>query len=82
LRENIFDNPPYLLAVTRAAALLGIGRASAYRLADEVELQTKRLSHHIYVITASLRDIIEPRTILSARRVPCQTEEGTEEADQ
>jgi predicted DNA-binding transcriptional regulator AlpA len=60
LKENMFGDLPYLLAVPRAAALLGISRASAYRLAKNGELPTKWLGGRVYVITASLRDIIEP----------------------
>ena len=34
LENNVFDQLPLLLAVPRAAAILGISRAAAYRLAD------------------------------------------------
>jgi predicted DNA-binding transcriptional regulator AlpA len=58
LEDNIFADLPLLLAVPRAAALLGISRASAYRLAKNGELPTKWLGGRVYVVTSSLRDII------------------------
>lgn len=50
------ESLPLLLAVPRAAALLGISRASAYRLASRDELPIRRLGGRIYVVTAALRE--------------------------
>jgi len=36
LEDNVFNELPLLLAVPRAAALLGISRAAAYRLVAPV----------------------------------------------
>ena len=48
---------PLLLAVPRAAQLLGISRASAYRLAASGELPVRRLGGRVYVVTAGLREL-------------------------
>jgi predicted DNA-binding transcriptional regulator AlpA len=45
---------PALLPIPRAAALLGISRASAYRYAASGELPVRRLGGRVYVITARL----------------------------
>lgn len=45
---------PALLTVTRAAELLGISRASAYRYAASGELPVRRLGGRVYVITSRL----------------------------
>jgi excisionase family DNA binding protein len=50
---------PLLLAVPRAAKLLGISRSAAYRLADSGELPVRRLGGRIYVVTAKLFDLVE-----------------------
>jgi excisionase family DNA binding protein len=50
---------PALLSVTKAAEILGISRASAYRYAASGELPTRRLGGRVYVVTARLMDIIE-----------------------
>jgi excisionase family DNA binding protein len=49
---------PLLLAVPRAAKLLGISRSAAYRLADSGELPVRRLGGRIYVVTAKLFDLV------------------------
>ena len=56
--DNVFNELPMLLAVPRAAQLLGISRASAYRLASRGELPVRRLGGRVYVVTASLRDLM------------------------
>ena len=57
LEDNAFNNLPLLLAVPRAAQLLGISRAAAYRLAASGELPVRRLGGRIYVVTAGLREL-------------------------
>lgn len=52
------DGLPLLLAVPHAARILGISRASAYRLAATGELPSRRLGGRIYVVTAKLRGLI------------------------
>jgi excisionase family DNA binding protein len=56
--STIFDSLPLLLSVPRAAALLGISRAAAYRLAASGELPVRRLGGRVYVVTAGLRDLV------------------------
>lgn len=58
LENNIFDGLPLLLAVPRAAAILGISRAAAYRLAASGELPVRRLGGRVYIITAELQHLI------------------------
>ncbi|WP_405160818.1 helix-turn-helix domain-containing protein [Nocardia sp. NBC_01499] len=50
---------PLLLAVPRAAKLMGISRSAGYRLAHAGELPIKPLGGRIYVITARLREMME-----------------------
>jgi len=50
---------PLLLAVPRAARLLGISRSAAYRLAEAGELPVRRLGGRIYVVTAKLFELVE-----------------------
>jgi hypothetical protein len=58
MNDNVFDDLPLLLAVPRAAELLGISRAAAYRLASTGELPVRRLGGRVYVVTSGLRDLI------------------------
>jgi excisionase family DNA binding protein len=58
LTLNLFDDLPLLLPVPRAAVLLGISRASAYRLVATGELPSRRLGGRVYVITEELRHIV------------------------
>lgn len=58
MEDSVFDNLPLLLAVPRAAKLLGISRASAYRLVDSGELPVRRLGGRVYIVTARLRDVV------------------------
>lgn len=55
--DNAFNDLPLLLAVPRAAKLLGISRAAAYRLAASGDLPVRRLGGRVYVVTAGLRDL-------------------------
>jgi excisionase family DNA binding protein len=48
---------PLLLAVPRAAKILGISRSAAYRLAESGELPVRRLGGRIYVVTAKLFEL-------------------------
>src|SRR6266496_1406776 len=50
---------PLLIPVPRAAKLLGISRAAAYRFASAGDLPTKRLGRRVYVVSAKLREFIE-----------------------
>jgi excisionase family DNA binding protein len=54
-----FDGLPVLIAVPRAAELLGISRASAYRYAENGELPVKRLGGRVFVVRDRLRDFLE-----------------------
>jgi excisionase family DNA binding protein len=54
-----FAGLPLLIPVPKAAALLGISRAAAYRLASAGDLPTKRLGRRVYVVSAKLREFIE-----------------------
>ena len=49
----MFNDLPLLLAVPRAAQLLGISRAAAYRLVASGELPVRRLGGRVYVVTAT-----------------------------
>lgn len=56
--DNVFNDLPLRLAVPRAAELLGISRAAAYRLVSTGELPVRRLGGRVYVVTSGLRDLI------------------------
>jgi excisionase family DNA binding protein len=56
--HNTFDELPLLLPVPRAANLLGISRASAYRLVAAGELPSRRLGGRVYLVTAELRQFV------------------------
>lgn len=58
-RENALDDLPVLISIPKTAAVLGIGRASAYRYAAAEELPTLRLGGRVYVVTARLREFID-----------------------
>jgi predicted DNA-binding transcriptional regulator AlpA len=57
--DDPFDGLPLLIPVPRAAQLLGISRAAAYRFANAGDLPTKRLGRRVYVVSARLREFIE-----------------------
>jgi excisionase family DNA binding protein len=59
MQSNQRDDLPMLLAVPRAAKLLGISRSAAYRLAESGELPVRRLGGRIYVVTAKLFELVE-----------------------
>ena len=56
-----FDGLPLLIPVPRAAKLLGISRAAAYRFASAGHLPTKRLGRRVYVVSTKLREFIETK---------------------
>jgi excisionase family DNA binding protein len=58
LDNNVFNDLPSLLAVPRAATLLAISRAAAYRLVASGELPVRRLGGRVYVVTAGLRELV------------------------
>lgn len=58
LANNAFDGLPVLLAVPQAAAILGISRAAAYRLASAGELPVRRLGGRVYIVTAELQQLV------------------------
>jgi len=45
--------------VPKAAKLLGISRASAYRFATSGDLPTRRLGGRVFVVTSKLQAFIE-----------------------
>ena len=51
---------PPLIPVPRAAQILGLSRASAYRYAAAGELPVQRFGGRVYVITARIRHLLEP----------------------
>jgi excisionase family DNA binding protein len=53
------DGLPALLSVSKAADLLGISRASAYRYAESGDLPVRRLGGRIYVVRDQLRVMVE-----------------------
>jgi predicted DNA-binding transcriptional regulator AlpA len=57
--DDTFAGLPLLIPVPRAAKLLGISRAAAYRFASAGDLPTKRLGRRVYVVSAKLREFIE-----------------------
>jgi predicted DNA-binding transcriptional regulator AlpA len=50
---------PALISVPKAAELVGLSRASAYRFAATGELPTRRLGGRIFVVTAKLQAFID-----------------------
>jgi excisionase family DNA binding protein len=58
MSDNVFEKLPLLLAVPKAAEILGISRAAAYRLAASGELPTRRLGGRVYIVTAELRQLV------------------------
>jgi predicted DNA-binding transcriptional regulator AlpA len=49
---------PALISVPRAAELIGLSRASAYRFAASGDLPTRRLGGRVYVVTSRLMSFI------------------------
>ena len=55
---NDFEDLPVLLTVSRAAKVLGISRASAYRYADQGLLPVMRLGGRVYIVRDRLREML------------------------
>lgn len=53
--ESPFDGLPVLIPIPLAARILGLSRATAYRLSAAGELPTRRLGGRVYIDTAQLR---------------------------
>jgi predicted DNA-binding transcriptional regulator AlpA len=62
MTKQTMEHLPALLTVPRAAELLGISRASAYRYAASEELPVRRLGGRVYVVTARLLALIGETT--------------------
>ena len=54
-----FETLPALISVPKAAQILGLSRASAYRFAASGDLPTRRLGGRIYVVTSRLATFIK-----------------------
>jgi excisionase family DNA binding protein len=54
-----FASLPLLIPIPRAAELLGISRAAAYRFASAGDLPAKRLGRRVYVVASRLRDFVD-----------------------
>jgi excisionase family DNA binding protein len=54
------DLPP-LVGVPRAAKLLGISRAAAYRYVASGELRSRRLGSRVWVLASHLRELVRDR---------------------
>jgi hypothetical protein len=50
---------PALMSVPKAANILGLSRASAYRFAAASDLQTHHLGGRVFVVTHKLQDFID-----------------------
>jgi excisionase family DNA binding protein len=57
--DDPFADLPLLITIPKAAKLLGISRAAAYRFASAGDLPVKRLGRRVYVVTARLREFVE-----------------------
>lgn len=53
-----FEELPALISVPKAAQILGLSRASAYRFAASGDLPTRRLGGRVYVVTSRLASFI------------------------
>jgi len=49
-----FEALPALISVPKAAQILGLSRASAYRFAASGDLPTRHLGGRVYVVTSRL----------------------------
>ena len=54
-----FDGLPLLITVKKAAEVLGISRASAYRYVEQGHLPVKKLGGRIYIVRDRLRELVE-----------------------
>ena len=62
MNRQTVEQLPALLTVPRAAELLGISRASAYRYAAAGDLPVRRLGGRVYVVTSRLLVMIGETT--------------------
>ena len=69
MEDKVFNELPLLLAVPRAASILGISRAAAYRLVATGELPVRRLGRRVYVVTSGLRELVASLKDLSTNVV-------------
>ncbi len=53
------DGLPAFISVDKAAGILGLSRAAAYRLAAADELPVRRLGGRVYIVTAGLRALLD-----------------------
>lgn len=53
------DRLPALIPVPRAAEILGLSRASAYRYAAAGQLPVQRFGGRVYVVTARIRHLLD-----------------------
>ena len=58
-RVSELEELPLLIAIPRAAKLLGISRSAAYRCAACGDLPTTHLGGRVYVVTARLQALLE-----------------------
>jgi len=59
-QSGVLDGLPALISVPKAAAILGLKRATAYRYAATGGLPVRRFpGRRVYVVTAKLREFIE-----------------------
>jgi predicted DNA-binding transcriptional regulator AlpA len=56
---------PALISVPRAAELIGLSRASAYRFAASGDLPTRRLGGRVYVVTSRLMSFINDESAVA-----------------
>jgi predicted DNA-binding transcriptional regulator AlpA len=66
LSNHAIDSLPALLPVPRAAQILGLSRASAYRYAAAGELPVKRFGGRVHVVTAKIRALLDGSEELAA----------------
>jgi predicted DNA-binding transcriptional regulator AlpA len=58
VKESVdLNSLPLLISVPMAAKILGLSRASAYRLATSGDLPSRRLGNRIFIITAAIKEI-------------------------
>ena len=55
---NVFDGLPALISVPKAAELLGLSRASAYRFAAAGDLPARHLGGRVFVVTSQLEAFV------------------------
>lgn len=58
-RSDPLNGLPMLLSVPRAAGILGVSRAAAYRYAADGVLPSRSLGGRVYVVTAGLQDFVD-----------------------